>query len=183
MTSDLVEHLGTFAERYVAEARQWIGRETRIRWGAYPVEREPIRRWCHMVKDTNRLYLDEEYAKRGRWGGIICPPPMIPLFAGRHVGSDPELDFSAMTEADEEQVRPATPDWTSLHVGERFEFLRVVRVGDRIGFKRRLVDVYVKGIRSNPAACWVVEDSLFYNQDLDLVAVKRDTAILHPKRR
>ena len=61
---------------------EWIGRETAVVRGRYPVEYEAIRRHCHMVEDANPLFLDPEYAKTTKWGAVIAPPVMTRYFAG-----------------------------------------------------------------------------------------------------
>ena len=46
---------------------EWIGRKTPLYHGRYPVEYDPIRRYCHMVEDDNPLFLDPEYAATTKW--------------------------------------------------------------------------------------------------------------------
>jgi hypothetical protein len=91
-------HVSEHCERILAEARAQIGQETSLRWARYPVEHEPIRRWCHMVECNNPLYLDPEYAARTRLGRVVCPPLMIPIFANaglpsRPSSSGPEIEW------------------------------------------------------------------------------------------
>ena len=50
--------MSEYCERLLVEARRRIGTETPIRWARYPVEHEPIRRWCHMVACDAPLFLD-----------------------------------------------------------------------------------------------------------------------------
>ena len=64
-----------------AVKQQWEGHETPLVWGRYPVEHDPIRRHCHMLDDTNPLFLEE-----GR-----CPPVMVDFFASR--GPWPPADY------------------------------------------------------------------------------------------
>ena len=49
---------------------EWIGRQTDVVPGRYPVEYDSIRRHCHMVEDTNPLFLDPEYGKESEWGAV-----------------------------------------------------------------------------------------------------------------
>jgi acyl dehydratase len=37
-----------------------------------------IRHWCEAMQEDNPLYLDEEYARRSKYGSIISPPAMTP---------------------------------------------------------------------------------------------------------
>ena len=61
-------------EDFLNEAKKWIGWESESTTFTYPMEHDPIRRFCHMTKDDNPLYLDPTYAKDTRFGGVICPP-------------------------------------------------------------------------------------------------------------
>ena len=51
-------------DEFLEEAKKMIGTETEPVRFLYPVEYEPIRRYCLMVDDDNPLFLDPEYAKR-----------------------------------------------------------------------------------------------------------------------
>ena len=51
------------AEEVLKEARKLIGVETKPRQALYPVEHDPIRRFCHMTNDNNPLFLDPEVSK------------------------------------------------------------------------------------------------------------------------
>ena len=70
-----------------------------------------------------------------------------------------------------DEVDPPTPGTRSINLGGETEFLAPVFVGDRLGSARRLVDVYIKKIRIDPEAFWLVTDTLYYNQDEQVVAV------------
>lgn len=40
-----------------------------------------VDRWCQVMRDTNPLYTDEEYAKKSPWGGLLAPSGMVHVFA------------------------------------------------------------------------------------------------------
>jgi len=72
-----------------AVRREWIGRTTDVVPGRYPVEYDSIRRHCHMVEDTNPLFLDPQYGKQSQWGAVIAPErlfadPYAPLGPRTH---------------------------------------------------------------------------------------------------
>lgn len=128
------------AKSFLAAARDWIGRETEIHWGRYPVEHEPIRRWCRMVDCVNPLYLDSEYAHKTRWGRCLCPPLMIPLFGGDTAGL--WMEWPSLPEArEEDNITPPLPGNRNIGMGSEFEFLKPVLVGDRIACSPKLIDV------------------------------------------
>lgn len=161
------------AEQVLTEVRKWIGRETSITWGRYPVEYEPIRRWCRMVDCTNPLYLDEEYAKKTKWGGIICPPLMIPAFAG----ADSQQDWPPQKAKKESDIMPPTPGDRSVGVMRHYEFYKVVRIGDRLASKRRLADVSMRPIKFDQEAFWITTEATCFNQYMDIVATVRRTSV------
>ncbi len=172
-------------QRLLEEARRQIGTETPIRWARYPVEYEPIRRWCHMVECDNPLYLDPDYAARTRWGKVLCPPLMIPIFAaqslpGRPSSSGPEIDWPRLAPGESiADLDPPTAGTRAMNLGGETEFRLPVFVGDRLGSRRRLMDVYIKRIRIDPEAFWIVTDTLYYNQAEQVVAVHHNTIIRH----
>jgi acyl dehydratase len=174
-----------YCERILAEARLLIGTETPIRWARYPVEHEPIRRWCHMVECDAPLFLDPDYAARSAWGRTLCPPLMIPIFATcslpqRLSSSGPEIDWPRLAPGDTIPDIPLpAPGTRSINLGGELEFFAPVFVGDRLGASKRLVDVYIKRIRIDPEAFWLVTDTLYYNQEQQVVAVNHNILIRH----
>lgn len=54
-------------------AREWLGKVSEPVWGGYPVSDTQIMHWCDMVEDGNPLYVDCEYARKGRYEGMIAP--------------------------------------------------------------------------------------------------------------
>ncbi len=181
--------MSEYCEKILVEAKKVIGKETSIRWAKYPVEYEPIRRWCHMIKCNNPLYLDEEYAKKTKWGGIICPPPMVSAFAGgfsagpRASASGPEIVWPYQTVAkDEESIDPPTAGKSAVVLGGETEFFKPLHIGDRVGSKRRLADVYIKKTRLDMEGFWIASDTIYVNQDLETVAVGHTLIIRHRTR-
>ncbi|MEE8421694.1 MAG: MaoC family dehydratase N-terminal domain-containing protein [Dehalococcoidia bacterium] len=154
-----------------AVRREWIGTKTELRPGRYPVEYDPIRRHCQMVGDTNPLFLDPEYASAGKWGEVIAPPVMVDYFAGN--GAWPRVE-----EPDATRGIPTRGD-RAINLNTAWEFLKPVRVGDRLSRQTEVVDIYEKAIRLDPKAVWTVTETNIYNQDGELVAVGRNTLLRH----
>lgn len=174
--------MSDYCEQYLASAKNWIGKETKIKWGRYPVEREPIRRWCHMANCLNPLYLDAEYSRKTKWGGLICPPMMIPIFAraGWSPSSDgPEIDWPPVWLEQDDDIEPPTPGKKGFVLGATMEFFKVVRIGDTLGSKEVLKDVFIKAIRFDPESFWITREQVFVNQYLDTVAVRTVTGVKH----
>ncbi len=151
--------------------RAWVGRESERRPGRYPVEHEPIRRYCHMVDDTNPLYLDPEHAKAQGYRDSLCPAMLVRNFA--LPGPWPP------TEAGEMTLRPPTPGDRAINMGNEVEYLKPVCVGDRLWSRSRIADVFMKAIRLDPEAVWTVTELVISNQDGDDVLVERSTLLNH----
>ena len=163
------------SEELLEEARSLIGVESALSTGRYPVEYDPIRRYCHMSGDTNPLFLDPDYAKQTKYGEVICPPLMVGYFAGG--GPWPR----AATDQPEPGGMPP-PGFRGINLATEGDFYRPVKVGDRLSSKRRVGDAYMKPIRLDPQAVWIVNESLIYNQDGELVAKTSGTGLRHRLR-
>jgi acyl dehydratase len=55
-------------------AKAWLGDVSEPSWGGYPISDAQILYWCDMVEDANPLYVDGDYARQCRHGGVIAPP-------------------------------------------------------------------------------------------------------------
>jgi acyl dehydratase len=157
-------------EEIFAEARKTIGKETATVKGRYPVEYDPIRRTCHMVDDTNPLFLDPEYAKTTKYGAVICPPAMVNYFAGN--GIWPPSEGPVFPEV------PSAGD-RRINLTVEAEWFKPVKVGDQLSMKFRVADVYMKGIGLDPKAFWVVLETIITNQDGDVVCIERNIGLRH----
>jgi acyl dehydratase len=155
-----------------AVRKEWVGKESPVTTGRYPVEYDPIRRHCHMVEDTNPLFLDPDFAKGTRYGSVIAPPVMVDYFAGNgawpRVRETPRLMQQVPTRGDR-----------LINLKQTMEFYKPIKVGDRISSRMRIADVYEKGIRLDPRAVWIMMETLLTNQDDELVALVRNTLLTH----
>jgi acyl dehydratase len=151
---------------------EWIGKSDPVTTGRYPVEYDAIRRLCHMVEDTNPLFLDPEYARQTRYGEVIAPPVMADYFAGK--GIWPRVQ-------DRPSVRAQVPTRgdRAINLNQTFEFHKPIKVGDRLSSQVVIVDVYEKPIRLDPKAVWTVVETRITNQDGELVCTVRNTGLTH----
>ena len=163
-------------EEILEEARKHIGRETRSSQGRYPVEYDPIRRFCHMSGDANPLFLDPEYARKTKHGEVVCPP----LFVG-YFGSGGLWPPSQETTPKRAPALPdvPTPGDKAINMSTDWEFFRPVKVGDRLSSVNRIADVFIKAIRLDPKAFWIVTEATYSNQYGEVVAKSRNTLLVH----
>ena len=64
-----------------SKVEPFIGKSSPWREGHDIVTKSDIRHWCEVMRDGNPLYADEEYAKKGKYGGIIAPPTMAQVWS------------------------------------------------------------------------------------------------------
>jgi len=152
---------------------EWIGRKSPVVRGRYPVEYDSIRRHCHMVEDTNPLFLDPEYGAQSEWGAVIAPPVMTRYFAGAGVWP-PTSDegVSLMRQVPTRGER-------NINLNTEWEYLQPARVGDHLSTQTEVVDIYEKSIRLDPRSVWIKTEMRITNQDGELVAVGTNTLCTH----
>lgn len=152
------------------EARAMIGKETQ------PVTREvyekDIRRFCFAVGDLDPRYLDEEYAKKTKFGGIVAPPMFFDIPTIQEFPQD-QLKEDGMALSG---LRPPLRVSRSMAGGNEVEFFRPMRPGDKITRVSKIADIYEKQGRSGPLVFTVYEHR-YTNQDGHLVALERVTGI------
>jgi acyl dehydratase len=153
------------------EALALVGKESA------PITREisekDIRRFCYAVGDLNPLYLDEAFARQTSFGGPIAPPMFF--------------DIPTVSEYPQEQLRvdglaqdgmlPPVKATRSMAGGNEIEFFKPMRAGDQITRVTKIAELYEKEGRSGPLV-FVIFETRYTNQDGDLVALERVTAIL-----
>ena len=152
---------------------EWIGRKTEVVPGRYPVEYDSIRRHCHMVEDTNPLFLDPEYGKSSEWGAVIAPPVMTRYFAGAGVWPPTADDSTNLMR----QV--PTRGERSINLNTEWEYLQPARIGDHLSIQTEVIDVYEKSIRLDPRSVWIKTEMRITNQDGELVAIGTNTVCRH----
>jgi acyl dehydratase len=159
----------------------WIGRTVASSLGRYPVEHDPIRRYCHMVGDTNPLYLDPEIARTGPYGRVIVPLPLVPYFAGN--GPWPRRPAQGAPRATARFTYGVpTPGDRGINMNTAWSYLQPVGVGDRLSAEVLIDDIYLKAVRLDPAAVWIVTLSSIRNQASQVVMETRNTVLVHRAR-
>lgn len=120
-----------------------------------------IRRYCLGTGDENPLYLDEGYARKTRWGGIIAPPCSIYGFG---------------------LIQPeGLRGIHAQYAGDEFEFLLPMRLGDKITGQTKLIEVIEK--KSAFAGRTLLErtEGLYHNQKGEVVTRQTISFIRHER--
>lgn len=168
---------GKTPEKFLEEAISLIGKETKPVKFPYPVEYEPIRRYCLMVDDDNPMFLNPEYAEKTKSGKVVLPP--FAVFGIMSSGS-PEMmrNLTAGTKG-EDGIIPPTPGRYLINMAQEWEWFRPVFVGDWLTMKTRLGDVYIKPIRLDPKAFWIVIEFHYSNQKEEKVCIVKNILLSH----
>lgn len=138
----------TEAEAYLAEC---------------PVDASEIRRYALAVEDWNPLWVEDTYARKTRWGGIIAPPTFMHTCGGGTALTGVHVD--------------GTDDWPdgNLFAGSEYEFCVPIRVGDTISPRSRICNVIEKAGRFVGPIVFVTSETTYTNQKEELIGVYRQT--------
>ena len=110
-----------------------------------PVAAEELVGYARSLGVTNPIYLDEEAARSGPWGGLVAfPTYVVKLRGGKHM---PDIVARAMTAG-------------GFDAGKDIDFHAPIRPGDAIVARSSIVDLYEKMGRSG--SMWFV----VYRQEL-----------------
>ena len=109
-----------------------------------PVNIPMIRHWADALEDENPIYLDEEVAEAGRFGGIVAPPAMLQAWTmGRpkiqglaERGGGPVVRNTSVLSVLDDAGFGATRATNS-----ELEFERYLRPGDRLQTNTLLVSI------------------------------------------
>jgi len=140
----------TITDEMVEQAKSLIGVWLRrdAHWPAIrePLARHDIRRWAlYAVGDDNPLFIDESYGRRSVWGDMIAPPTFL---------------YSI----DSTIVAPGLPGVQWIHGGNRWELYDVIRPGDTITSRARVIAVNEKRGAHVPRLIVQVGEVLYTNQ-------------------
>ncbi len=87
-----------------------------------------VKKYCEATEDSNPLYVDEEFAKKSEFGGLVAPPLMMNVYA----------HFLRQLAA-----AGFTHEYT-VHYMSDYEFIAPARPGDTLISKMWLADKYTR---------------------------------------
>lgn len=155
------------------EMRARIGVESEPRVSD-PVDNSLIRIWAISLawpEAPDRLYWDEEYAKKTRYGGIIAPPYFNP-FAYKIDEARMEGANRGIGDGLAERAAAGRPGGNGGGEAEYFDV--PIRPGDVITSRSKLADIYVREGRTGQTLFRVTE-TRWTNQKGELVRIYRGT--------
>jgi len=156
-------------------ARAMIGKESPPRVIGEVYKRD-IQRFALATGDHNRLYFDEEYTKKSKYGGIVAPPSFIYTFVYDQ-GFDVEVGEDGITvPRSAEELRPPLPLKHLMGVGSELEFFQPLRPGDVISAKKKILDIYEKEGRSGKLI-FTITETIYSNQRGEVLVAEKETIV------
>lgn len=161
-------------DEYIAACRELMGTQVGIGQSGtilYNEEatRDTIRHYAWGVSDMNPLWLDEEYARKGRHGGIIAPPTFLYSVVLPSMGRW-RVKF------------PNSVRWTQLYGGTTWDFYQNVRIGDRFHATGTIVGASIKESKTAGRMGIVLPEVKYWNQRGVLVAKAVASNVVFPTR-
>lgn len=147
------------------ELKAMVGQEKDLP-GIEAIDKTSIARYVHAISDLDPLYLDEEYARETEYGGVVAPPTFVfdLVPASAELGDDGR-----------DLTRIKLPGYRLARAGNEYQFFRLVRPGDAVNRKRKIVDVYEKESKRVGTIIFVVYDTTYTNQEGELLGINRET--------
>lgn len=153
------------------EARAMIGKRTTPH--TYEVTKWAIKRFAQAIGDPNPLYVDETYAKKTNWEGIVAPPLFVFTFAYEDVPEN-QLREDGWPFGGELDI--PLPMSRGIGGASAIELGEPIRPGDAITVRKKVADVYCKEGKSG-VLYFIVIDITYTNQKGKLVAREKATFI------
>lgn len=148
------------------EARTWIGRKLGPRWCEDEVNWPAIKYFCSLVGDGNPSYWDEQWAGRNH-GGILSPPGLLFVWSMAlpwRPDKSPARKSMLVTQV-------PLPGDTIINVSTESEFLKPIRVGDRLAVEEEVVNVTPEKHTRLGTGHFITTRLVYRNQNGETVAL------------
>ena len=142
------------------EMESMLGVEMRPQ--VYEIEKGMIKKFAEAIDDPNPLWQDEAYARKARYGSIMCPPTFLMAIQ--------------LTEQVLWAKSVKCPLKGFLNGGNEFEYYQPIKLGDIISVTGKLVDLQGKIGKAGKIVIMIMENT-YTNQHGEVVARSRDTFI------
>ncbi len=126
--------------------RRVTGQEGKI----LPVDKTAIRRYCEATDDLNPVYLDDEYARKMGYSGIIAPPTFFSIPFRACAG-----DFSPVPQGTENphvaELMELLQLPRALDTAQETEYFIPIQCGDTLTYDKRIHNITEKRIKAGLA--------------------------------
>jgi len=154
------------------QARAMIGKQAAPQ--TCEVTRTAIRRFARAIGDASPLYVDEDYARKTQWKGIVAPPTFF--FTLGYYDDAPGTQLREDGRPVGTELDVPLPVSRTVGGASAVEFGEPIRPGDTITSTRRVADVYCKEGKSGLLYFTIVETT-YTNQNGEFVARERASFI------
>lgn len=121
----------------------------------YEITREQVIKYVEAIGESNPLYIDEEYARRSKYGQLIAPPTIAAIVTTLGVA-----------------LRGIRIPPGATHAKQYFKFIKPIMPGDKLNIKTKLADKYIQREKK-----YVVIESVVRNEVGEDVVLARITGI------
>lgn len=143
---------------------QYLGKPMQPARMREPIHNNDIRRWAQGMHYPNLLHYDADYAAQGRWGRLVAPQSFAVTMDDGH-GAAPSCVGRI-------------PNSHLLFGGDEWWFYGPrIHGGDLVHNERIPFDYTVKDTKFAGPTCFQRGDNNYYNQNGELIAKQRSTAI------
>ena len=173
--------------------RSLIGRSSPVREMYGTVDVETVRRYIVGIPDQDPRHWDPSAAGT-RFGSTTTPAVMLHYIAGRQapwlpdtlhdvMAADPFNDtgYAPSDEGDGlPSIRSVAATRSHLHAGDQIEVLQYPKIGDRVFYQSRWVDIEEKTGRDGRPFLLVTHETRYWNQDDQVLLLVRGVGIERP---
>jgi acyl dehydratase len=153
--------------------RAYVGHQSRPVTNRFPISEEMIFELADAIEEPNPLYLDAVYAKKSRFGGLLCPQ-----LAGWKDWA-PRIDYFGAGQDSHFEV-PLPFKSYGFNGGSEWTFHRPVRLGDQITKNEKIVDMYERPGRTGQLV-FIVRESTQSNQRGEVLLTIRHISIFRKR--
>ena len=153
--------------------RAYVGHQSPPVTSRFPISEEMIFELADAIEEPNPLYLDAVYAKKSRFGGLLCPQ-----LAGWKDWA-PRLDYFGAGQDSHFEV-PLPFKSYGFNGGSEWTFHRPVRLGDQITKNEKIVDMHERSGRTGQLV-FIARESTQSNQRGELLLTIRHTSIFRKR--
>lgn len=114
------------------QINEFVGIESELIEGPDAVCNQMIRHWCEVLEETNPLYLDEEFAKETKYGGIIAPPMQVQVYTMSPLSPKAEREPNSMEQLVAFLEKNGYSSIVATEQGQ--EYFAPMKLGDRVSY-------------------------------------------------
>ena len=155
------------------DVRAYVGHQSPPMTNRFPVSEDMIFELADAIEEPNPLYLDAVYAKRSRFGGLLCPQ----LAAWKDWA--PRIDYFGAGQDSHFEV-PLLFKSYGFNGGSEWVFHQPVRLGDHITKVEKIVDIYERPGRTGQLL-FIVREKKQSNQKGEVLVTSTHTSIFRKR--